>query len=211
MRDSTAETAVDPPTGSTTGGGSEPSSTRIEPAEFQQWVVSNRERITSRWFSTVTNRLERQSKSVFPLLQRFYETFVSIVPESLGPYREQVEPIWRQTAKLYGEFGAKRGLAAGEIIEEFQILREAFIRIVYGSPPIASGSVLSLREVLRLNRLVDRGVTHASIGYTDALFFALLEGPGAAESVTPELVAEVQDQLEQIRADFDEVMRSLPG
>jgi hypothetical protein len=97
-------------------------------------------------------------------------------------------------------------------VEEFQILREAVIRLLYQDPPLGGRVPLSLREVLRLNRAIDRGVTHASVGHTDALFFSLFEGSGIPD-VPPaeELVVEVRAQLEVIRTELRSRLGRLPG
>ena len=63
--------------------------------------------------------------------------------------------------------------AAGEVVEEMQYLRELLIRFL--APSIAA---LRPRQgmalLLRLNRLVDRGVAMAVVGYTDELAASLL-------------------------------------
>ena len=35
----------------------------------------------------------------------------------IGPYREQIQPLWIRASELFGTIAAKRGLAAGEVIE----------------------------------------------------------------------------------------------
>jgi len=120
-----------------------------------------------------------------------------------------VEPIWVQAAELYGSMAAKRGLAAGEVIEEFQILRDAVIRFLYAEPPVVGPLRISLRDLLRVNRFVDRGVTQASVGHTDALFFALINGTGVSEGLTDENVTVVREQLDMIREELRQVERAL--
>jgi hypothetical protein len=53
-----------------------------------------------------------------------------------------------------------------------------------------------------LNRFLDSGVTHASIGHTDGLFFALFEGSGVSTVPTAKLVAELDEQLECIEVEW---------
>lgn len=144
-------------------------------------------------------------------MRRFVDLFVTMLPANLGPYREQVEPLWLQASELFGQVAAQRGLAAGEVIEEFQILREALIRLLYAEPPTVGGARVSLRDILRLNGIVDRGVTQASVGHTDALFFALFQGSGVAESLDEELLAEIDDQLETVAREYRSVMGALRG
>ncbi len=115
--------------------------------------------------------------------------------------------MWQEAARLYGEFGAKRGLAAGEVIEEFQVLRGSLIRLLLSDPLMPPDSVPALREVLRLNRFVDQGVSHASIGYTDTLFSTLVSRTGVPESMSDELVVRVDEELSRIRSGFQETVR----
>lgn len=187
---------------------------RLEPMEVAVWVEEQAPALRDRWFSEVLARDGRSNEAVNELLRDFTELLVSLIPGCLGPYRTQMDPVWHQATELYGKLGALRGLAAGEIIEEVQLLREAIIRFLYAQPP---GGVshedarLTLREGLRLSRIVDRGVTHASIGHTDALFFALFHGNGVPRSLDGELLEEVRDQLEELRAERDEIMQLLRG
>ena len=85
------------------------------------------------------------------------------------------------------------------------------IRLLYQDPPLGGRVPVSLREVLRLNRAIDRGVTHASIGHTDALFFSLFEGSGIPDAPPEDLIAEVRDQLAGIREELRLKVGRLPG
>ena len=57
------------------------------------------------------------------IVERFAELLVRLLPLMLGPHRDQIAPIWDRTSELYGAIAAKRGLAAGEAIEELHLLR----------------------------------------------------------------------------------------
>ncbi len=184
----------------------------VEPVDLADWVGSRKDRLSERWCQEVRRRGEGMHAEINGLLDEFLELLVDFLPAVLGPYRDQVEPLWRQAAELFGATAARRGLAAGEVIEEFQILREAVIRLLYQDPPVAGGTRLSLRDVLRLNRAIDRGVTHASIGHTDALFFSLFEGSGIPDSPPPaELVREVRAQLDSLRAELAQILGHAEG
>lgn len=182
---------------------------KLEPVEFAQWVEERGPRLAERWLSELRATDIAWSDGVESLLRRFVDLFVEILPATLGPYREQVEPLWLQAAELFGQVAAQRGLAAGEVIEEFQVLREALIRLLYAEPPVAGGARMSLRDILRINRSIDRGVTQSSVGHTDGLFFALFQGSGVPESLDDELRQEVAEQLDAIRAEHRRVMRAL--
>jgi len=169
-------------------------------------------RITQRWLREVQSRYDSDAKGINGLLDEFLALLTGFLPGMIGPYREQVEPVWIRASALFGALAAKRGLAAGEVIEEFQILREAVVRLLYQEPPLAGRARVSLRDLLRLNRAIDMGVVHASVGHTDALFFSLFEGSGVPDvPPTAELVAEVRQQLRAIREELRSILGELPG
>jgi hypothetical protein len=94
------------------------------------------------------------------------------------------------------------------VIEEFQILRDRVLRLFFEEPP-ETDSNQGHRDVLRLNRVIDRGVTQASVGHTDALFFALFRGSGVPETLSEELLAEVEAQLQEIETELVSLKKTL--
>jgi hypothetical protein len=131
----------------------------------------------------------------------------SMMPGLLGRHATQLQPLWSRACELFGAVAAKRGLAAGEVVEEFQILRVLIIRELYQDPLV--GGAPTLREALRVNGIVDRGVTHASVGHTDAMFFQLLEDSDAPIGLSADQIArEAQAQLELIREEVDAIVGS---
>lgn len=184
----------------------------IEPLELADWVESRLDRISGRWYQEMVRRDGLGDGALAEAVQDFLNLLVSFLPVLVGSHRDQVESTWAQACELFGTLAAKRGLAAGEVVEEFQILREAVIRLLYQDPPLAGRIPLSLREVLRLNRAIDKGVTHASVGHTDALFFSLFEGSGIPDTPpTGELVSEVESQVKAFRRELRLVLGRLPG
>ena len=180
--------------------------------ELAAWVEMRLSRITQRWLKEVQNRYDPGTRGINGVLEEFLGLLASFLPAMIGPYRDQVEPLWTRTAELFGAVAAKRGLAAGEVIEEFQVLREVVIRLLYHEPPLAGRVPVSLREILRLSRAIDMGVTHASVGHTDALFFSLFEGSGIPDTPpTPQLVDELRRELGGIREELREILGDLPG
>lgn len=182
---------------------------KVDPVELARWLREHESRLVERWLASVVSRHGTLAPDVRELLGEFMRVLVPVVPAYLGPYRDQVEPLWRQAAELYGSVAAMRGLAAGEVIEEFQHLREELVRLFYDAPPVRDLDRLTLRDVLRVSRIVDLGVTHASVGHTDALFFALFQGSGVPSSLSPEQELEVRSQLSAIEDEFREVMELL--
>ena len=178
---------------------------KLEPVELARWLEVRADRIRDRWLSDVQSRDSGWSPAVEALTIEFFDLFLDMLPHGLGPFKDQVEPIWVQTAELFGSMAAKRGLAAGEVIEEFQMLRDAVIRFLYAEPPVEGPLKISLRDLLRVNRFVDRGVTQASVGHTDALFFALFQGSGVPEYLDEEVTREVSEQLQAIKDELHSV------
>lgn len=176
---------------------------KLPPLELARWFQEHADEVVDRWVEEVRGRLSSWSESHGPTLRRFFDLHVAMLPATLGPYREEIEPLWLQVAELFGSVSAHRGLAAGEVIEEFQVLRDVLIRLLHADPPAEDGTPVSLRDVLRVNRVIDRGVTQASVGHTDVLFFTLFQGSGVPESLDEHLVEEVHVQLDQIEEDLN--------
>ena len=185
----------------------------IEPVELAEWVEGRLERISRRWYQEMIRRDALGTGALAEAMRDFLDVLVSFLPVLVGSHRDQVESTWAEATELFGALGAQRGLSAGEVVEEFQVLREAVIRLLYQDPPLGGRLPLSLREVLRLNRAIDKGVTHASVGHTDALFFSLFEGSGIPDTPpNDELVAEVNAQVKAFRAELRETLGGrLPG
>jgi hypothetical protein len=174
--------------------------------ELATWLHERVGELQRLWSDELRARGTVQDTAVDGVVDLFVGQLVSILPFLLGPYRDEMEPLWVRTAELFGRVAAKRGLAAGEVIEEFHILRELVIRDLYRDPPLDGRLPLSLREILRLNRALDRGVTHASVGHTDAMFFQFFEAAGAAGARGDAGIAEeAEAQLGAIRDEFQEV------
>lgn len=178
----------------------------LAPGELAEWLSARLDELAQRWSLAIRDDGPGPSEQLDVVLDAFTQHLVRFLPWMLGPYRETVEPLWVKSSELFGSVAARRGLAAGEVIEEFQLLRELVIRDLYKDPPMGGRLPLSLREVLRLNRGIDRGVTHASVGHTDALFFQFFEGEGAAPSDPVDLADEVLDQLGSMSRELDEVV-----
>ena len=210
MTSITADPPQPPPTATAPAVEADPRG--IKPVELAAWVEMRLPRITQRWLKEVQNRYDPGTRGISGLLEEFLGLLSSFLPGMLGPYRDQVEPLWNRSSELFGAVAAKRGLAAGEVLEEFQVLREVVISLLYQDPPLGGRAPVSLREVLRLNRAIDMGVTHASVGHTDALFFSLFEGSGIPDTPpTAEVVDELRQELAGIREDLRGILGDLPG
>jgi hypothetical protein len=180
-------------------------------ADLATWLDCNQRSIAERWRTELLARTAGlEGPELSELLGDFLVTLVSMMPGALGPARDEVDPIWRQTAELFGNLATLRGLASGEAIEEFQLLRDAIFRLIYADGSEGDERAMLMRDLLRLNRLVDTGVTMASVGHTDSLFFALFQGSGVRSEVDAPLIQEYREQLRGLREDYEEVLRHLP-
>ena len=166
-----------------------------------EWLEAQRGFLAIYWFEEILHRVSMEPE-MERILERFLNLLTRMIPGALDHRRSVVDPVWKRAAELYGALGAQRGLAAGDIVEEFQIVREAVVRILFQAPPTRYGTPLSLSDALRLNRFLDSGVTHASIGHTDGLFFALFQGSGVSTVPAAKIVSEVEEQLESLEVEW---------
>lgn len=175
----------------------------LPPLELADWLEGRLESLAGRWAAEIRARGLGGERVLDEVLDTFVTRLVAFLPWMLGPYRETIEPLWVRAAELFGSVAARRGLAAGEVIEEFQILRELVIRDLYRDPPAGGRLPLSLRDILRLNRGIDRGVTYASVGHTDALFFQFFEADaGGTGPARDDLLGEIREQLDLIEQEL---------
>jgi hypothetical protein len=179
------------------------------PLDLVRYLRDRCEEVAEIWSSEIGARDVGQANGYDGLVLRFTAQLTALLPWLFGPHGTHIQPLWDRTAELFGMVGAKRGLAAGEIIEEFQILRDLLIRTLYRDPP--PEGPLSLRDMLRLNRIVDRGVTHASVGHTDALFFQFFEAQEEPLENSPgDIVREAEAQLALVEQELAQVVELTP-
>lgn len=179
---------------------------RLTPVDLAAWLDGRVESLAERWCEAIRDQGSGAGGAVDRVIEDFTLQLTGFLPWMLGPYRDLIEPLWIRTSELFGSIAARRGLAAGEVIEEFQVLRELVIRDLYRDPPLGGRLPLSLREILRLNRGIDRGVTHASVGHTDAMFFEFFETERPVDPSGEALVQEVLDQLSVISDEMEQIV-----
>jgi hypothetical protein len=182
----------------------------MAPLEFAEWIQRKLPAIREQWARRIHENGLGRSEPWDRIIDEFTALLVAFLPPLLGPLKDEVRPIWDRCTELFGTTAAQRGLAAGEVIEELQVLRELVIRELYRDPPMGGQVPVSLRDLLQLNRAIDRAVTHGSVGHTDALFFQLFEKGDARDPVLPATLAEeVRQQLSVIRAEFESTVSML--
>ena len=163
-----------------------------------EWLENSREAVVDRWLTEVRARSDGLDDELADLMREFFLLLTSLIGAGLGSFRDDAETMLQQAAELYGNLGSRRGLAAGEAVEEIQLLRGVLIRFLWMADQEKGSVVADLRDLLRLNQLIDVVVTHASVGHTDALFFNLFHGTGVSSAIAPGLLGEVRDQVSGI-------------
>lgn len=179
--------------------------------DLADWVRERSPGIAERWARGLLAGGEAWSGANEVMLRPFCRALVSFLPGMLSAGRNDLMPLWSECAELFGSAAARRGLSAGEVIEEFQLLREVILRMMFEKPLAGPPGTAPMREALLLNRTLDIGVTQASVGHTDLLFFSLLNGSGAVEPMDGEELEEVLDQIAQLRDEARRTMRHLAG
>lgn len=186
-----------------------PGSSVLTPMQLSEWLDEHGPAIVERWLLEVRARSHEVDGPLAELLSEFLALMVAFLPPAMGPWKDHVKPLFQQSAELYGNLAAIRGLAAGEAVEELQFLREVLFRFLHAHPPhgIEGGVVanLGLRELLQLNRIVDEGVTYASVGHMDTLFFNLLHGTGVTHEPEGTVLDEIRNQVESLTEELAEV------
>lgn len=179
------------------------------PGDLAGWLREHSPGIAERWAAGLLGAHGSWTRGNEPVVRPFCRGLVSLLPGMLSPYRTQTLPLWSEGAELFGSVAARRGLSAGEVIEEFQLLREIMVRAMFEQPPVGRGRGIRLREVLRLNRTVDIGVTQASVGHTDLLFFSLIHGSGVPTPLGPDDLGEVREQIRALQDEGRRIMRQM--
>jgi hypothetical protein len=157
-------------------------------------IAEMRESLVTDWVSSLGERLESAPAIPRSTIEREFRLIVDVLTEMVGPFRREVKPIWLSICEHYGRFAAARGLAAGEVVEELQFLRELLIR---GLAPVlaAMRARQGMAIMLRLNRVLDKGVAVAVVGYTDALVATLFAQNGVPTAHTDLDPGEIDRQL----------------
>ena len=170
--------------------------------ELKEWLEGKKTQIHNRWYAEVKARLESGHEEVEGILLFLLESLVAILVKTFGDEREAGEEIWQQATHLYGALSVRRGLAAGEVVEEIQLLRTVILRFLLDSSEIDCTDRSFSRGFLAINRLIDLGVARASIAYVDDLFFAHVQGSGVLEGISDSVQEEIRRQLETFRKEL---------
>lgn len=167
-------------------------------------ISKRREELIGGWASWIEGRQASAGASARELIIRQLGLLVDILGELDGPLRHDASDLWHIAAEWYGKNAADRGLATGEIVEEFQHFRELLFREL--SDVVAALPARALIDtILRLNRWIDRGIAHAVVGYTDSLVETLLDRRGVPVGARDLAQAALEKQLDQFESELEEI------
>lgn len=172
-------------------------------------LAGQRDRLVADWTRWILARVGA-SPTVRPeTLERQLRLLVELLIETAGPLRRSALELWLLASEGYGRTAAERGLAAGEVVEELQHLRELLIRrlseLIAALPARAS-----MATVLRLNRILDSGITHAVVGYTDTLVETLFAQRGVPVGASGPVEDEIAQRLAHVEAELEQLRRRNP-
>jgi hypothetical protein len=176
-----------------------PSSTAL--AAAGKALLQARDPLVSEWSEMVMRRTAFPPHVTRSNLRRQLTLLIDLLAEMTGPLRRSANEVWLAASEWFGRTAADRGLATGEIVEEFQYVRE--LLIVHLSELIAAlPARQSMATVLRLNRILDDGIAHAVVGYTDALVESMLHQRGSPVSTFPFAESEIEQRLDQFEQEL---------
>ncbi len=167
-------------------------------------LAASRDELVKSWTQWTLRRVAAAQTINAATLERQIALLVDVLVELAGPLRRQAMDLWLVACEGYGRTAAERGLAAGEVVEEIQHLRELLIRHL--SDVVAALPARALvATVLRLNRLVDRGIAHAVVGYTDALVEIFFNQRGVPVGTSGPIEEETAARLSQLEAELEKL------
>ena len=164
-------------------------------------MAEMRDSMVQQWADWLGDRMNSARSVPRPTVERELRLLIDVMTEMVGPMRRDVKKVWYVACEHYGRVAMTRGLAAGEVVEEMQFLRELLIRNL--SPVLAAMRARQgMATMLRLNRVLDKGIADAVAGYTDALVATLFVQNGVPATESELDPAEVDKQLDIIEADL---------
>ena len=170
-------------------------------------IAEMRDPMVSQWADWLGDRLTASPSIPRPMVEREFRVLIDVLAEMVDPFRREVKTVWFHICEHYGRTAAARGLAAGEVVEELQFLRELLIR---GLAPVlaAMRARQAMAIMLRLNRVLDKGVAVAVVGYTDALVATIFTQNGVPAQLTDHDPAEFDRQITALEQELATVIRN---
>lgn len=162
--------------------------------------------MVAQWADWLGDRITAAPTIPRATVEREFGLIIDTLSEMVGPFRREARIVWFHVCEHYGRVAAARGLAAGEVVEELQFLRELLTRNL--APILAAMRARQgMAIMLRLNRVIDKGIAVAVVGYTDALVATLFAQNGVPSLSTEYDRAEVERQLDALEQELHSVTR----
>jgi hypothetical protein len=167
-------------------------------------IAEMRDSMVSEWADLLGDRITASPTIPRRTVEREFRLLFDVMAEMVGPLRREVNAVWIRVCEHYGRVASARGLAAGEVVEELQFLRELLIRNL-APVLVAMRARQGMAIMLRLNRVIDKGVAVAVVGYTDALVATLFSQNGVPAHDADHDVGDVERQLEVLEHELQAV------
>jgi hypothetical protein len=171
-------------------------------------IAELRESMVYEWADWLGDRVTAASTIPRPTVEREFRLLFDVLTVMVGPFRREANSVWFHVCEHYGRIASARGLAAGEVVEELAYLRELLTRNL-APVLVAMRARQGMAIMLRLNRVIDKGIAVAVVGYTDALVATLFSQNGVpAFSISSEF-GEVGRQLTALERELQAVVKSV--
>ncbi|MGH7510157.1 MAG: hypothetical protein ACREMZ_11915 [Gemmatimonadales bacterium] len=171
-------------------------------------IAEMRDSMVSQWADWLGDRMTAASTIPRPTVEREFRLLFDVMTEMIGPLRREVNAVWFHVCEHYGRIASARGLAAGEVVEELQYLRELLIRNL-APVLVAMRARQGMAIMLRLNRVIDKGIAVAVVGYTDALVATLFSQNGVPAMGAHHDFGEVERQIASLEQELQAVTKSV--
>jgi len=162
--------------------------------------------MVTQWADWIGERINTSRTISRPLVERELRLIVSALNNMVGPFRREVKPVWARTCEHYGRVGAARGLAAGDVVEEFQFLRSVLTRNL-APVLITMRARRAMAIILRLNMVLDGGIASAVVGYTDALVATLFAQNGVPAAEADLDASDIERQIAALEVELARVVK----
>jgi hypothetical protein len=171
-------------------------------------IAEMRDSLVSQWADWLGDRMTSAPTIPRSTVEREFRLLFDVMTEMVGPLRREVNTVWFHVCEHYGRVASARGLAAGEVAEELQFLRELLIRNL-APVLVAMRARQGMAIMLRLNRVIDKGVAVAVVGYTDALVATLFSQNGVPTQGANRDFADVERQLDALEQELQAVSQEM--
>jgi hypothetical protein len=169
-------------------------------------IAEMRDSMVSQWADWLGDRMTAAPTIPRSTVEREFRLLFDVMTEMVGPLRREVNTVWFHVCEHYGRTASARGLAAGEVVEELQFLRELLIRNL-APVLVAMRARQGMAIMLRLNRVIDKGVAVAVVGYTDALVATLFSQNGVPLGNGDHDFGDVERQLDVLEQELQAVSK----